>query len=556
MLAAVAAMLALQLGAAAQTAAAAKVARVEDDAWSPQVTWRRPDGWYATAIHASLLPDGRVLFIGYVRPSEFPTAFEETERVVFPMTPHALGAVLPPEVTAVPEDVPLDFNGELFFPYEIEDDLFCSGHTLTADGTFVAVGGTRTFGDVVTGNDYQSGLPYATAFDGATWVRAPNDMLVAGTLGTPARWYPACTRLEDGRILVTGGFDLVFPTLAANLSVEILDPADGSWTVASAYGATPTEIANPDYSHVQLLPAPVNGFELLVLGDDGLPVLFAPGGAVPWLVIQQQRPETPAGVEPNNGASSVLLPLRIAHGEWGYANGSVLVAGGGAGTPLMSQAAVFDPVASAWLPPIDLSIRRHHPSTVLLPDGRVLVVSGHDAVTADPGVTRAQYVDPARGFQVSWGRSQESVVRGYHSVALLLPDGRVFVGGGRDHETGATVEKTSFRYYSPGYVKKPRPAITQAPAALTYGAGFPITTAGQAPAEAVLIGLGSMTHSFDMNQRYVQLAVSSVAPAGGSGFDVVLVAPPNARAAPPGHYMLFVLDADRVPSTARIVKLS
>ena len=68
--------------------------------------------------------------------------------------------------------------------------------------------------------------------------------------------------------------------------------------------------------------------------------------------------------------------------------------------------------------------------------------------------------------------------------------------------------------------------------------------------EAVLIGFGSMTHSFDMNQRYVQLPVNAV-----TAVSVEIGPPESPRVAPPGHYMLFLLDAARIPSEAIIVQL-
>ena len=59
-----------------------------------------------------------------------------------------------------------------------------------------------------------------------------------------------------------------------------------------------------------------------------------------------------------------------------------------------------------------------------------------------------------------------------------------------------------------------------------------------------------MTHSFNTTQLFIPLAFSP----GGS--DSVLVnAPGDPNVAPPGHYMLFVLDAQGVPSVAHIVQL-
>ena len=65
------------------------------------------------------------------------------------------------------------------------------------------------------------------------------------------------------------------------------------------------------------------------------------------------------------------------------------------------------------------------------------------------------------------------------------------------------------------------------------------------------MGLGSMTHAFDMNQRYVQLAAT---PQGTNAVQVT--GPANVQTAPPGYYMLFVLNANRIPSVARFVRVA
>jgi Galactose oxidase-like, Early set domain len=144
--------------------------------------------------------------------------------------------------------------------------------------------------------------------------------------------------------------------------------------------------------------------------------------------------------------------------------------------------------------------------------------------------------------------------RGYHNVALLLPDGRVFVAGGRSRSENAPPdaedEKPTFRYLYPPYMLEPRPAITAAPATIGYGASFNVSFSGGPISEAVLIGLGSMTHAFDTNQRHVQLPL--VAP---TSTNATIIGPPNRQTAPPGYYMLFVLNQANVPSIARIVRL-
>jgi hypothetical protein len=216
-------------------------------------------------------------------------------------------------------------------------------------------------------------------------------------------------------------------------------------------------------------------------------------------------------------------------------------------------------IANAWRTPrLDMEVRRHHPTTVLLPDGRILVIAGHDdSGTSGTRIRRATYVDPAQGFKLTEGTAAMDETRGYHTVAMLLPDGRVLVGGGRDAGSNSPAnEKATFRYYSPGYLTQPRPQLVtlagrvpDAASEVRYGQPLPIQFTGPVT-EAVLMSLGSMTHSFDSNQRYVQLALAPAGPGAAT-----IVGPPNPETAPPGYYMLFLVDGSRTPSVAAIVRV-
>ena len=64
-----------------------------------------------------------------------------------------------------------------------------------------------------------------------------------------------------------------------------------------------------------------------------------------------------------------------------------------------------------------------------------------------------------------------------------------------------------------------------------------------------MIKLGSVTHQFDMDQRYVPLTFTA-----GSG-SLSVQTPVNANLAPPGHYMVFIVDTNGVPSIAPIVNI-
>ncbi|HVN50523.1 MAG TPA: galactose oxidase early set domain-containing protein, partial [Acidimicrobiales bacterium] len=314
--------------------------------------------------------------------------------------------------------------------------------------------------------------------------------------------------------------------------------------------SAPPQIVNRDYTHVFVLPYTTGRYDILMFGEQSMPIETSTTDLGALSVIPVGRPGY-NGVGTNWGTSSTMLPILVDNGAWGYDNGSVLLASGNQSSVFEHNAAVFDPVSGKWLGSIDLVVPRQHPDAVDLPDGRILLINGHD-IGGDGRVQQAEYVDPARHFSPSLGATSEGQVRGYHSIALLLPDGRVLVGGGRDQDTTSSLEKPTYQYYYPDYMTKPRPAITSAPSALAYGSLFGVTSTGPTPAAVVLVALGSQTHSFDEDQRYVQLPVGRVTTSSGTS-TVIAGSPTNAHVAPPGYYMLFVLDANRVPSVATIV---
>jgi hypothetical protein len=124
-------------------------------------------------------------------------------------------------------------------------------------------------------------------------------------------------------------------------------------------------------------------------------------------------------------------------------------------------------------------------------------------------------------------------------------------GGGR---TGT--DHLDAQIYSPPYLFKPdgspaeRPTITSAPTSIGYGETFSVATPNAADISAVtLLRLGSVTHKFNMNQRFDRLRFT---PSPGG---LTVVAPAGPNLAPPGHYMLFVLNGRGVPSAAKIIRI-
>ena len=85
---------------------------------------------------------------------------------------------------------------------------------------------------------------------------------------------------------------------------------------------------------------------------------------------------------------------------------------------------------------------------------------------------------------------------------------------------------------------------------VAHGGSFAVQTPDAARvAKVALIGLGSVTHAFNENQRYVPLTFQA------SGGALTVQGPANRNVAPPGHYMLFLVDTNGVPSTAAMVRL-
>jgi hypothetical protein len=136
------------------------------------------------------------------------------------------------------------------------------------------------------------------------------------------------------------------------------------------------------------------------------------------------------------------------------------------------------------------------------------------------------------------------VPRLYHSTALLLPDGRVWVAG--------TDGETRMELYSPDYLLAgPRPTVFAAPVSVTYNQVFPIPMLdAEDVADACFIRLTAVTHAFNMGQRYVPLDAAANGPN-----ELQVTAPADPFLAPPGHYMLFIRNTAGVPAEAPIVQL-
>jgi galactose oxidase len=571
------------------------------DSYSDLVQWRQSSGIEVTPIHVGLLPTGNLFLINeynyLFHPEVDLMAPGFDPEFLFLMQPTPLGAPLPGSVLIAPLVTPPPFAMMMDSATNSMrmETLVCTGHAFMADGSVLFASGGDARVDMALYN--KGDLYHALTVDGIadsltlhpatnTWTLNPSLVVAGPRTGRPLRWYATVTRLADSRMLVTGGYERVVPELQYNPSVEAFDPAKNAWAAASGVTATPPGIENPDYTHVFQYPQAYSGFNaVLMIGGSGEPLfLYLDPNGNTWRRTGSFRPgakeyidaNPTAKVFPNQRSSSALLPLRLPEDGWGYSNGSVINVGGEHATPMGSHIDVYDPASNAWRASIPMHGIRHHPSAVLLPDGRVLIIAGYDDESGASQTGYAEYVDPKNGFAVTQGSARMPETRGYHAVTVLLPDGRVLVGSGNGDGEDA-MERSDFRYYYPDYMSKPRPKLLAAQEAMQIGGeALFLVPHGTAIGEVALLGLGAQTHSFDMNQRHVQLRLASTtytfrltagqwlpaAPEQCAGDpdlcqDLHFVdAPAAAQIAPPGPYMLFILDQNRVPSMGKMVMLT
>ena len=200
----------------------------------------------------------------------------------------------------------------------------------------------------------------------------------------------------------------------------------------------------------------------------------------------------------------------------------------------------------------DMQYRRSNVHAVVLPNGEVLILGGEQSYKWDPFgnvVREAEIFDPASETfrKAAWMTNP----RTYHSVALLLPDGRVFTGGGIDPTRAVKMNQLQMDYkiYSPPYMfQGPRPTIAWAPSNIGYGGTFQVTTPDpKSIAKVALVRPMAVTHHTSPEQRMVYLPFASV------DYQLLVKAPDDGNAAPPGWYMLFLVDKSGVPSVAKFV---
>ena len=443
-----------------------------------------------TGIHGVLLPTGKVLYFSY--------GGGDT----------GIASIWDP-VTNTSHRV--DPPAGAYSPHE---NLWCGGQTLLADGRVLVVGGNIPNTDGVF-----RGLDTIYLFDPSTETWALQGRMREG------RWYPTATQLPNNQVVITSG-----------------RKRDGSGTI------------NPDVEVFTPNPDPTKVGTITYVGEmswnlyprqnvvkDGRVLVSGPGAGDTGLLnpANWTWSSVPRLADDHFYGGAVLLPS----GPDGSSR-VLVIAGDQSSTTEVLDAANL---GAGWSFRAPLPQVRRNANSVLTPDGAIITIGGNGADNFDFPRFEALRYDPAANTWTELAAQAEP--RGYHSTALLLPDGRV-VSAGDDGPAGGGGQSDEIEVFSPPYLfKGARPTITSAPTQVGFGAPFTVGSAETNVTSAVLVAPGATTHAFDMHQRLVPLAMSPVS--GG----YALTAPASANIAPPGYYMLFLVNSDGVPSMARMIRL-
>ena len=516
----------------------------------------------AVGIHAALLHTGKVLLLGY-------EDFVENE--------NSAVSILDPKTRKQMSSLP-----------NPQRNKFCCGHAFLPDGRLVMASGN--VGEISA----KSLHTFNPSGDGGTWTDF-------GDMSGGIRWYPTCITLPDGRVFILAGTAEVFTTInQATCSPDFTAGSSSPRQVNKSYEIFDGSTTGPSVGIPQLFD---NCQESL--GLYGLyPFVFVlPNGKLfihgntrtYFLDVATNNVESlPATTNiktsrtyPSEG-SAVLLPLLP---EKNYQTRVMLIGGGvscefvpsnntncGQGTPITPdgnpitstcpnqerddwpttntcEILDMDDLDGGWKFADAMANARVLLDAVLLPDGTVFACGGSSTGTADKArtpVLEAEIYDPESN---KWQTvASMHVPRLYHAAAILLPSGEVMTSGTDKFYNIEPFDHAENRVetFKPPYLfKGSRPTILSVPNQVQYGDSFIMDTPDAATIKsACFMAPGASTHSFNMQQRYVGLEQT-----GASSNQLQLKAPPNNNIAPPGYYMLFLVNQDGVPSEAKFVNL-
>jgi Domain of unknown function (DUF1929)/Glyoxal oxidase N-terminus/Bacterial Ig-like domain (group 1) len=393
--------------------------------------------------------------------------------------------------------------------------IYCSAHTFLPDGRLIVVGGTST-GTL--------GLRLATVFSPSSSSWSATSNMAQG------RYYATTTTLPNGEILAVSGHD----TTKAVVTIPEI------WNGSTWRRLTTAPLAIPDPYYPAMFVAP-NG-NVFMAGFPQTSRYLDVTGTGQWTTVANRR------VADRTLGSAVM-----------YAPGKILYAGGG--DPPTASAEVIDlnQASPSWRSVPSMAFPRRQMNTTLLADGSVLVTGG----TSGPGFNdQAGAVHAAELWNPrteSWRTmASESRNRTYHGTAVLLPSGQV-LSSGSGEGGGITYANSEFsaQIFNPPYLfnsdgsPAARPTISSAPSRLSYGQSFTVQSADAGSVtRGTLIRLSSVTHAFNMSQLLYELTFVT-----SNSMTLSAVAPASGNVAPPGPYMLFLINGSGVPSVARMVTI-
>jgi hypothetical protein len=496
-------------------------------------------------VHASLLPNGKVLHWGRRNnpkndPSDPKVALlDENFTKSFLWIPSPGDPVN--RKLGKSEPIPVE-NQPLYNPTGKANqtvNLFCSGHCFLPSGNLLVVGGHVKDG---------VGVEQASIFDYQANKWIPQTKMNRG------RWYPSALTLPDGRALCLSGSDntafnpnnnnipQLYVTETSNpiTWIEVADPVPNK-LMLDLY---PRLHIDPTNGQIFMAGPKPDSWFLEIKDATGIEIKTASGVVGRWTDAKTKRTE---GIR--DYAPSVM-----------YASGKIMYIGGGTndnGPTNVTEFIDLNVKPATWdLKTAKLRTPRKQFNATVLPDGTVLVTggtSGKGFNDLSSPVLKAELMNPSVEPKQWIEMAPERKSRCYHSIALLLPDGRVLSAGGGEYG-GCNADEchTEGQLFEPPYLfKGPRPTILSAPTVIEYGKEYPVTVGtNDLIGKISLVRLGSVTHCRNMNQSLIFLDRSKQ---DGSKFTIWAPASPNI--APPGHYMLFVLNEANVPSVGPIIRI-
>jgi Glyoxal oxidase N-terminus/Domain of unknown function (DUF1929) len=502
------------------------------------------------AMHAALMPNGRVMFLDKV---------ENYTQLTLPNGQFAYSSEYDPASNTA---VPLSYL----------TNAFCSGGCFLPDGRVVSLGGNSplpwvdsTVGDGFKAVRYLARSATDASLNGQDWSEPGNNL-------ASARWYPTAQTMPDGTIFVASG------------SLNGLDPTvlmnnNPTYEILSAGGVTqgqniPLEILEKNQPYYM--------YPFIHLLNDGTLFIFVSKSAERFAVeantTAQKYPDLPGDYRtyPNTGGS-VLLPLNSAN-HW---SGDIIICGGGAyqdiTSPTDPSCGRISPLATNPSWEMDsMPEGRGMVEGILLPDGTVVWLNGGSTGAQGFGLcTNPAYwgllYTPSKPLGQRWQKLASSLIpRLYHSIALLLLDGTIMVAGSNPVAMPVlTVDAenpyvTEFRVenYVPPYLqgenvnRRPTDVVLSSTTLTPDGSTFVVTFTSPVGAQDVAVVLyhgGFVTHSLHMGHRMMQLDTSGWQ-AGATAQTVTVTMPPNHNICPPGPYVVYVL-CDGVPAIGQFASL-